>query len=303
MTKAQGVVDPAVLDRLSNLELVARRVVEGLMAGQHRSPLHGSSSEFAQHRQYAPGDELRRLDWKVFARSNRLVVKQYVEETSLSLNLLVDGSESMGYGSLEWTKLDYARWCAAALTHLVLGQRDTVGLVVFDEDWRAKVPPGNGGPQKVSIFQTLEAMTAEGPTAVGKALERLAPRLRQRGLTAVFSDFFEDVDQVIEGVKHLLSGGHEPILFQVLDPAELDFTFDHLVRFDGMEATGQRKLDPRELREAYQEEIKTHNQRLARAAAGLNVDLVSIRTDEPLDAVLAAYLDQRSARARGGGRS
>lgn len=301
MAQTQGVIDPAVLDRLSNLELVARRVVEGVMAGQHRSPHKGSSIEFAQHRQYAPGDELRRLDWRVFARSDRLVVKEYVEETSLSLNLLLDASESMGFSSHAWSKLDYARWCAAALSHLVLSQRDTVGLVVFDDDWRAKVPPGNGAPQKLSIFRTLEETHAEGPTAAGSAIAKLAPRLKQRGLTAVFSDFFEDVEVVMDGVKRLLHGGHEPILFQVLDPQELDFDFDHLVRFDGLESTGQRKLDPRELREAYLEEIEAHNRELVRAAAGLSVDLVPIRTDQPLDEVIRTYLAHRSARARGGG--
>ncbi|MBL6720085.1 MAG: DUF58 domain-containing protein [Planctomycetes bacterium] len=300
MPQAQGVIDPAVLDRLSNLELVARRVVEGVMAGQHRSPHKGSSIEFAQHRQYAPGDELRRLDWRVFARSDRLVVKEYVEETSLSLNLLLDASESMGFASLGWSKLDYARWCAAILAHLVLSQRDTVGLVVFDEDWRAKVPPGNGAPQKLSIFKTLEQTEAKGPTAAGSALAKLAPRLKQRGLTAVFSDFFEDVEVVMDGVKRLLHGGHEPILFQVLDPQELDFDFDHLVRFEGLEATGQRKLDPRELREAYLEEIEAHNRELMRAAAALSVDLVQVRTDQPLDEVIRTYLSHRSARARGG---
>lgn len=300
MPQAQGVIDPAVLDRLSNLELVARRVVEGVMAGQHRSPHKGSSIEFAQHRQYAPGDELRRLDWRVFARSDRLVVKEYVEETSLSLNLLLDASESMGFASLGWSKLDYARWCAAILAHLVLSQRDTVGLVVFDEDWRAKVPPGNGAPQKLSIFKTLEQTEAKGPTAAGSAIGKLAPRLKQRGLTAVFSDFFEDVEVVMDGVKRLLHGGHEPILFQVLDPQELEFDFDHLVRFDGLEAMGQRKLDPRELREAYLEEIEAHNRELMRAAAALSVDLVPVRTDQPLDEVIRTYLSHRSARARGG---
>src|SRR5262245_37040002 len=143
-SRATKGVDPAVLDRLSSLSLVARTVVEGFMAGPHRSPHLGSSVEFAQHRAYTPGDEMKRADWRVCGRSDRLVVKQYVEEPNLVCHLLVDQSESMAYGSLAWTKFDYARWCAAALGHLVLTSRDTVGLVLFDETWRAKVPPGNG---------------------------------------------------------------------------------------------------------------------------------------------------------------
>ena len=155
MTPRIESLDPAVLDRLSHLSLVARTVVEGFMAGHHRSPHRGSSVEFAQHRPYAPGDELRTVDWKVFARSDRLVVKEYVEETNLSCHLLLDASESMAYGSEKWTKFDYARWCAAALAHLVLIQRDTAGLVLFDEGHRQRVPPGNGAPQEAAILSLL----------------------------------------------------------------------------------------------------------------------------------------------------
>src|SRR5438128_1700463 len=151
MAHGVSALDPVVLDQLANLPLVARTVVEGFMAGQHRSARLGSSAEFAQHREYVLGDELKRVDWKVFARSDRLVVKQYVEETNLVCHLMLDASESMAYGSLSWTKFDYARWCAAALAHLVLLQRDTAGLVLFDASFRAKVPPGNGAQQRQSI--------------------------------------------------------------------------------------------------------------------------------------------------------
>ena len=160
MAQTQGVIDPAVLDRLSNLELVARRVVEGVMAGQHRSPHKGSSIEFAQHRQYAPGDELRRLDWRVFARSDRLVVKEYVEETSLSLNLLLDASESMGFRRSR-EQAHYARWCAAALSTWCSASGTRWGSSCSTTT-EAKVLPGNGAPQKLSIFRTLEETRAEG---------------------------------------------------------------------------------------------------------------------------------------------
>ncbi|MCA9002728.1 MAG: DUF58 domain-containing protein, partial [Planctomycetes bacterium] len=297
-----GVIDPAVLDRLNDLSLVARKVVEGYMAGHHTSPHKGSSIEFAQHRAYAPGDEMRRVDWKVFARTERLMVKEYVEETSLSLNILVDTSESMAFRSGTRSKLDYARWCAAALSHLVLRQRDQVGLVLFDEAHTQKVPPANGAPQEAAIFSALAGAKPGGPTQVGGVLQWLAGRLRRRGLTAIFSDFFEDPETIMEGIKRLLFGGHEPILFQVLDPVELTFDLDGLVRLEGLENTGTRKIDPRALREAYLEEIGAHNKKLARAARALSVDFVPMRTDEPLDAVLSTYLAARNAGSRGGGR-
>jgi uncharacterized protein (DUF58 family) len=300
MAPKPGSIDPAVLDELSSLALVARTVVEGFMAGHHTSPLRGSSVEFAQHRPYSPGDELRRIDWKVFAKSDRLVVKEYIEETNLSCHLLFDASESMGYGSLEWTKLDYARWCAAALAHLVIAQRDTAGLIVFDNAHRQKVPPSNGAPQEAAILGTLEKAEAKGETGIGKALGLLAPRLRHRGIVAIFSDFFDDLDQVMEGVRRLVFGGHEPILFQVLDPQETRFEFDAYLRLDGLEGAGVQKIDPNAIREAYLAEIEAHNQALARAARALSIDYVPLLTNEPLDAALAADLVRRAARARGG---
>ena len=302
MPPAQGILDPAVLDKLASLALVARKVVEGFMSGHHVSPHRGSSVEFAQHRPYSPGDELRRIDWKVFAKSERLVVKEYVEETNLSCHLLLDASESMAYSSLAWSKFDYARWCAAALAHLVIAQRDTAGLVVFDHEYRQKVPPGNGAPQEAAILGTLENATPIGPTAIGQALEWLESRLRRRGIVAIFSDFFDEVDAIVEGLRRLVFAGHEPILFRILDPQELRFDFEGFLRLDGLEATGVHKLDPKAIRAAYLAEIEAHDQSLARQARALSVDYVQLLTSEPLDAALSTYLARRSARVRGGRR-
>lgn len=296
-------LDPAVLDRLSNLTLVARTVVGGFMAGQHRSARLGSSVEFAQHREYVPGDELKRVDWKVFARSDRLVVKQYVEETNLVCHLLVDASESMGYGSLPWTKLDYARWAAAALAHLVIQQRDTAGLVVFDEGFRAKVPPGNGAAQRHSIIDTLEKTEARGPTRIGATIDWIAPKLKSRGIVCIFSDFFDDPDKITAGLRRLVHAGHEPILFQVLDPEELQFDFKALLKLEGLEGTGTQRIDPRALRAAYLEEIEKHRRELMRQASLLRADFVPLTTSVGLDAALSTYLAHRTARARGGRRS
>lgn len=301
---AQGVsaLDPAVLDRLSNLALVARTVVGGFMAGQHRSARLGSSVEFAQHREYVLGDELRKVDWRVFARSDRLVVKQYVEETNLVCHLLVDASESMAYGSLAWTKFDYARWCAAALAHLVLLQRDTAGLVLFDEDYRAKVPPGNGAPQRQSILETLDKAVPSGPTKIGGVIDWIAPKLKQRGIVCLFSDFFDEPEKISAGLRRLVHAGHEPILFQILDPMEVSFDFQSLLKLEGLEATGVHKIDPRAIREAYLEEIEKHQKLLAREASLLSIDLVQMTTSHGLDAALSTYLAHRMARARGGRR-
>lgn len=291
-------LDPAVLDRLEGLSLVARTVVEGFMAGHHRSPHRGSSIEFAQHRQYVPGDELRHVDWKIFARSNRLVVKEFVEETNFSCHLLVDASESMGYASGRWTKLDYARWCAASLAHLVLRQRDAAGLVVFDETVRDKVPPKNGAHQQVEIVSMLERAEARGETRVGDVLNWIAGRLRRRGIVALFSDFFDEEDRLVEGMRRLVHQGHEPILFQILDPRELDFDFEGFRRLDGMEGGGRVKVDPKAIRAAYREEIARHQEGLKRQARMLGLDFVPLTTATPLDVALSTYLAHRSARSR-----
>lgn len=302
MTPAPASLDPAVLDRLSGLSLVARTVVEGFMAGQHRSAHLGSSVEFALHREYVPGDELRRVDWKVFGRTDRLVVKQYVEETNLVCHLLVDASESMAYGSLAWTKFDYARWCAAALTHLVLQQRDTAGLVIFDEGHRAKVPPGNGALQMRNMLDTLEKASPTGPTRIGTVLDWITPKLKRRGIVCIFSDLFDEPQRILNGVRQLVAHGHEPILFQVLDPQETEFDFHSLLKLEGLESTGLIKVDPRAIRDAYLAEIERHNTELARAARSLSVDFVRMSTATGLDAALSTYLAHRMARARGGKR-
>ncbi len=300
MAPQKGILDPAVLDQLSSLALVARTVVEGFMSGHHTSPHRGSSVEFAQHRPYSPGDELKRIDWKVFAKSERLVVKEYVEETNLSCHLLLDASESMAYSSLAWSKFDYARWCAAALAHLVIAQRDTAGLVVFDDAHRQKVPPGNGAPQEAAILTTLESAVPQGPTAIGKSVAWLQSRLRRRGIVVIFSDFFDEVDAIVEGVRRLVFAGHEPILFRILDPQELRFEFDGFLKLDGLEASGVHKIDPKSIREAYLAEIEAHDQSLARQARALSVDYVQLVTNQPLDAALSTYLARRGTRARGG---
>jgi uncharacterized protein (DUF58 family) len=299
--RSSGTLDPAVLDRLEGLALVARTVVEGFMAGHHRSPQRGSSVEFAQHRQYVPGDELRALDWKIFARSDRLVVKEFVAETNFACHLLVDASESMQFGSLSWSKFDYARWCAAALGHMVIRQRDSAGLVLFDEGVRDNVAPRTGLSQELEIVRALEQATPRGATGVGSVLNWIASRLRRRGIVAIFSDFFDDEDTLVEGMRRLKYGGHEPILFQLLDPQELEFDYTGLLRLEGLEDAGRLMVDPNAIRTAYKRELENHIEHLARAARDLSCDFVPITTSMPLDVALSTYLARREARARTGG--
>lgn len=296
---APTALDPAVLDRLRGLELVARTAVEGFQSGVHRSPRRGSSAEFALHREYVPGDELRRLDWKIAARLDRLVVKEFEEESNLDCHIVLDQSASMRFASLRWSKLDYARWCAAALATLVLGNRDRAGLVLCADEVIAKVPPGSGDAQRAAILGELERARPAGETQLGKVLDWLATRLRRRGLVFVLSDFLDDPARIADGVRRLASLGHEPILAQVLDPAELSFDYDGLLQLEDLEGEARVRVDANALRAAYLEELEAHQRALRGAAHALGLDLLEIRTDAPLDAVLSAYLARRIARARG----
>jgi uncharacterized protein (DUF58 family) len=296
-------LDPALLDSLSGLSLVARTVVEGYMAGQHRSPHRGSSVEFAQHREYVHGDEMRHIDWKIFAKSDRLVVKEFVEETNFDCHFLVDASESMAFQSGKRSKFDYARWCAASLAHLVLSQRDASGLVVFDEEVRAKVPPGNGPAQRADMIRVLEEAQPSGQTGMGEVLKWMATRIPRKSIVVVLSDFFDEPEKIVEGLRRLSFAGHEPILMQILDPQEVNFDFSGLHRLDGLEGGGKLKIDARAIREAYLDELKAHHAVLDRHTRALSIDFVQMTTDTGLDVALSTYLAHRSSRARGGARS
>jgi len=295
---ADSSLDPAVLDQLSGLSLVARTVVEGFMAGQHRSPQRGSSVEFAQHREYVPGDELRHIDWQIFARSDRLVVKEFIEETNFSCHMLVDASESMAFSSGQRTKFDYARWCAAALAYLVIRQRDAASVGLFDDAMREIIPPSNGAHQFGQISRILENARPEGKTGIGQVLRWFAGKLSRRGIVCVFSDFFDDMGEIVAGMRRLTHAGHEPILFQVLDPQELDFDYGSLRRLDGLEGGARIKIDPKAIRKAYREEVQKHRDEIARQARLLSCDFIPLTTAMPLDVALTTYLARRTARAR-----
>jgi len=298
MENYQKYLDPLVLAKLHGLELRARRIVEGYVSGLHRSPFHGFSIEFAEHREYVPGDDLRYVDWKVFGRTDKVYLKQYEEETNLITYLLLDVSESMRYRS-RWaalSKLEYAQCVAAALSYLVLQQQDSVGLVTFDAEIRALVRPSSNPSHLKQLLHVMEEAVPQRKTAMGPIFHDLAERLKKRGIVIVLSDLFDDVGEMLSGLKHFHHRRHEAILFHVLDPAELDFNFDRTTLFKGLEQLPEVLTDPRAIRQAYRNEVQAYLQQLRRGCRNLRIDHVLARTDQPLDVALSAYLSHRMTR-------
>src|SRR5262245_38211470 len=247
-------LDPQALARLQGLELRARRIVEGYVAGLHRSPYHGFSNEFAEHREYAPGDDLRYVDWKVYGKSDRFYLKQFEVETNLILYLALDASESMQYQGphAAMSKFAYAQCAAAALAFLVLHQRDAAGLAMFDQEIRQLVRPSSSPTQFKHLLHVMEDTTAASKTRTGPIFHDLAERLGRRGIVLILSDLFDDVDSMLAGLKHLRHRKHDVIVMQILDPAELDFPFQQVTMFKGLEALGNVVTEPRSLQAAYQ---------------------------------------------------
>jgi uncharacterized protein (DUF58 family) len=308
-SSASGVLrrylDPRTLARVHGLELRARLIVEGTMSGMHRSPFQGSSVEFAQHRQYSPGDDIRHLDWRVFGRSDRLYIKQYQEETNLPLVLAVDASESMAYGSQAaprsegsrevWTKFDHAVSLAAALAYLAIHQQDAVGLAVFDRSITRYLRPSTSGTQWKQVIEELTHVPNWNPTETARVLGELSEKLSHRSLVMVVTDAFDDVDAIVRGLKKLRYRKHEVAMLRVLDRAELNFPFDDVTLFKGMEESGEILTEPRALREAYLEEVRRSTETLARACRGMGIDFCQFDTGEPIDAELAAFLARRGS--------
>jgi uncharacterized protein (DUF58 family) len=300
-SSAPSPLDPEVLDRLSGLELKARRIVEGYVSGLHKSPFHGFSVEFAEHREYVPGDDIRFVDWKVYGKTDRLYLKRYEEETNLEASLLVDTSASMGFASSEGkgvSKLAYARMGAAALAYLITQQQDAAGLVLFDSQVRAQLPARTGPGHLRALFQRLEEAQPEGTTGVGRALVEAGEAVRRRGVVVLFSDLLDDPREVLRGLRHLRQRGHDVLLFHVLAHEELTFPFERMTRFEGLELAERVTADPVSLRAAYLAEVEAFRRTLKRSCLANRIDLVEMDTSQPLAVVLAAYLAQRAARRR-----
>ena len=293
---ARALLDPAVIARLGTLELKARTIVEGFLSGLHRSPFKGFSVEFAEYRQYIPGDDLSTIDWKIYARSDRYYVKKFEEETNLDCHVMVDVSGSMAYGSQGFSKLEYASSLAASIAYLMNRQRDAVGLVAFDHHIVDRLLPGARAGHLRALLVALERLRPGRATDVSRPLHQLADSLSKRGLVVLISDLLDDPDAVIRGVKHFHYRGTDVIVFHVLDPDELDFPFDRATRFEDLETNEEVMAVPGLVREHYLREINGLIERYRRDFGAAGIDYQLLRTTDPLELALLSYLSTRSRR-------
>ena len=290
-------LDPAIIARLGSMELKARTVVEGFISGLHRSPYKGFSVEFAEYRQYLPGDDLSTLDWKVYARSDRHYVKKFEEETNLECHLLLDISASMGYrGAAAMTKMEYGSVLAASLAFLMNRQRDASGLVAFDDRIVFRLPASARRGHLHTLLAGLERLSLGRRSDVGRPLHQLAEALVRRGLVVLISDLLDDPDPIIQGLKHLKFSGSDVIVFQILDPHELTFPFRASARFTDVESAETITADPDSVRESYLKAIGGLKDRYERELRGAGIDYLQLDTARPLDFALLAYLAARSRR-------
>ena len=286
-------LDPATIARLGSLDLKVRAIVEGFLTGLHRSPFKGFSVEFAEYRQYLPGDDLTTLDWKVYARTDRHFVKKFEEETNLECYVLLDISRSMGYGSGAVTKLQYGSYLAGALAYLMTRQRDAVGLIAFDDKIVTMLRPSARSGHLTSLLVTLDRLPLGARTDVAKPLRDLAEAVRKRGLVVLISDLLDDVDRVLSGLKHFRYRGSEVIVFHVLDPAELHFPFDQTARFRDMETLDEVVAVPEVVRSRYLSALADLQERYRRELRLAGIDYVMLDTSVPLETALMSYLMTR----------
>lgn len=286
-------LDPAVVARLGTIDLKARTIVEGFLTGLHRSPFKGFSVEFAEYRQYLPGDDLATLDWKVYARTDRHFVKKFEEETNLECHVLLDVSASMGYRSGAMTKLEYASYLSAALGYLMTRQRDAVGLLTFDDRIVSMLPASARPGHLKAMLVNLERVTLGERTDVGKPLRALAEAIGRRGLVVLISDLLDEPENVVRGLKLFRHRGTDVIVFQVLDPAELTFPFERAARFRDMETADEVLAVPGAVREQYLQAISELVAYYRRELGGAGIDHVLLDTSKPLDTALMSYLMTR----------
>jgi len=270
------------------------------MNGMHRSPYQGSSVEFAQHRQYVAGDDIRHVDWKVFGKTDKIYLKQYLEETNLHLICVVDASESMGFGTVEsqgskWTKFDHATAIAASLAYLAIQQQDAVGLAIFDQELRRFFKPSNSPGRWKLLAHELSIVPRLRKTSTGRVLEQVAEKLTHRSLVVVLSDWFDDIDAIRKGLRHLRYRKHELMVFQVLDPTEISFPFEDVTLFKGLEEAGELLAEPLALRQAYLQQMREHTDALKKMCRGMHNDFVQLSSGDMLDVALSSFLADRSA--------
>lgn len=291
-------LDPVVLGRIGNLELLAKTVVDGFLTGLHRSPYLGFSVDFAEHRPYMPGDDIRRIDWRLFARSDRHYIKLFEADTNANFSVLLDVSASMSYGSHSLTKLDYARYLAACLTFFSSRQRDRIGLVTFDHDIVDYVPPSM--KHLDTILHTLDKVTAGRRGSLTEPMLKITELLRRKGILVVVSDFYEEVDSVLSALGPLRARGHDVIVFHVMDPYELEFPFEEASGFEDLETGEQIPVIPTKLRDDYMSMVQNHLATLKKRFSDNRIDYTLLDTSKPLDLALFQYLlaRERMSKAR-----
>ena len=290
-------ITPKDLSRVAKLQILARQVVEGFCSGRHRSPHKGFSVEFKEHRPYVRGDELRNIDWKVFAKSDRLYIREFEEETNVRCTLVVDRSGSMRYcgdRSQGRSKYDYAQQLAASLAYLMLGQQDTVGLITFDDEPREQLPPRSRPSHLRALLTALTLDGSKRETDLGGVFKKIAPKLGRRGLVIIISDAMGDAKSISRSLAHIRSSKHEVLFFQVMDPDEVDFPFSGRIQFRDLERVdNEHTVDARSLREAYLKRLSDHEASLRDACRTNRVDLIRLTTDRPFADALHEYLALR----------
>lgn len=292
-------VDPRVMDQIGHLELLSRSVVDGLLAGKHRSTTKGGCSEFSQHRQYAPGDEIRQIDWQVYARCDRYFIKQFEEETNLHAVVAIDTSGSMKFGMSTISKLEYAKRAAACLTRLLLHQRDAVGAMILNESNPLFVPPKQSAVHLQAILSALSAATAAESADIGKLIRGVIPRMRRRGLFVLFSDCFGDLQELATALRTVRARGHDVVVMHVLAPEEIHFDFRRFSSFHSLEISGQKvNLDPAGIRRQYLDRMRTFLDELSEIVTGIGGDYVRMTTNHDLAESLSWFLRGRMAKTK-----
>ncbi len=292
-------LDPDTLSTIGPLDVVCRQVVEGVRIGMHRSPVRGLSTEFSAYREYVAGDEVKHIDWKLYARSGRYHVKLFDAETNFITNMLVDASSSMTYKSGEISKLEYTKYLAASMAYLITDQRDSVGCCVFDGDMQNYIQPKSNKSVLVDLSNEFNKVEPKPKTNVAAMLHEFARRMKTRGFVILFSDLFDMTDEFIDGVNHLRFKGHNVIIFHILDPYEINFPLDGMWKLIGLEGEGEVITQPARIRDNYLKELEVFISKVRKACMRCQADYVLVNTETPIEKVISDYLLQREASVKG----
>jgi len=294
MNKQKNYLSPTVLAKIDNMSLRAKLVVEGYLVGRHKSPYHGFSVEFAEHRSYGQGDEIRHIDWKLYGKTDRYYIKRFEEETNLRSYILLDTSKSMSFKSKSISKLKYGTSLAAGLTHLMTNQKDAVGLILFDKIIKKYIPPRTSNAHKNIIFNSLSKCRAGDDTNIRSILDAMAERIKKRGLVILISDLLDDPVNVIKGLNHFRHNKQEVIVFHLMDRQEFNFNFNERTRFKDMETGELITTDPWHIRSSYQQQINSFKDKYKKECGNQKVDYIPIFTDQKFDVALSEYIRKRS---------